>query len=375
MLRCLRLPQREKVSADAGQTRPLLDRREAEDYGRTPGVAESLFRYLTLADGLALSAHRAVVSMTAMVDDEATNKRANLAARIPAPTRVSVGRCGKFLALPGVTGPTLERVLVTHREHRGSERCLKWKYGTVITRVAVDELPEFGGLTASGDVVVKEVPLPLRRVLACRFGARSRFARDMTIATRLAGCGVRTPSVIAHSLRPRGNAEYQVTAFLPGRTLRQALWLGDDVIVDATERTALLRACGAWVGTLHEAGIWQRDMKPENFIVESTERAFEPWLLDITGLRFFTGRLDVERCTRNLAQLLDLPAHLDAVAPASFLQGYLGTATRDRDRDRWESRIRQALEGRRQRREKRNGFRYVDDEHFGTLDRPGHRIQ
>jgi hypothetical protein len=84
------------------------------------------------------------------------------------------------------------------------------------------------------------------------------------------------------------------------------------------------------------------------------------FLIDIDAVRMLRGPLGESRRVRNLAQLLDLPARLDAEAAPGLLAGY---ARGDESlRERLGRLASLALEERRRERQERTGARYVDEE-------------
>ncbi len=284
----------------------------------------------------------------------------------PTKTLTVRGR-GTFLAVEGLEPQHLECLLREHATHRGGERCLKLKYGTLVTKVPVSVADGLCELVRADDVVVKEVPIPWRRRLGYRLGIVSRFGADFDKVRRLAELGVRSPRILTCSLHPRGDREYEMMEFIgDGGTAQERLWLGDKVL-EGAKKVELLYAVGEWMRSLHEYGIWQRDLKPENiYILGEGNCVDDLHLLDTAAVRFFDGPIDLRRRVRNLAQVLDLPPGLDAEAPEPLFAGY--RSGRGAPFDHLERRVELAVAGQRERREANTGFRYVDEEYYGTRE-------
>ena len=287
--------------------------------------------------------------------------------------QVSLASRGSFWVLRGLEESDLAEILAAHREKAKHGWWIKNNRGSLVTLVSTESRGLSSRLDGVSEVVVKEARLAWRRRLAHRFGTVSRFCRDFAVADRLEAMSIATPGVVAASHRPVGPCEYEVTAYIPeSRTLRECLWLGERTLETESERTELLRRAGGWLRRAHDAGLWQRDLKPNNILVRTESRGpdegIELFLLDVTAVRFFAGPLGEDQRARNLSQLLDLPAALDAEAVPALLSGYTGG-----DEDgmrRLENRVREDVRARRDRRRARTGFLYVDEEHFGYGERP-----
>ena len=272
------------------------------------------------------------------------------------PGRVAVPGLGVFAARAGVGAAAIASLIESHRLEADPTRILKRNRGTVVTRVS-SSLPG-----AAGEWVVKETPIPWRRRVYHRMGGTSRLAGEFERVEALAGLGVEAPRPLAASSRPEGTSEYLITELVPGASpLRDLLWMGAEPLADPELRRRLLEGAGAWLRALHEAGVWQRDMKAGNVLathpLEGSERFF---LIDIDGVRILGDPLGEGRRVRNLAQILDLPSRLDEEAAGALLAGYAGGDASLRERlRRLASR---ALESRRREREGRTGARHVDEE-------------
>jgi hypothetical protein len=270
--------------------------------------------------------------------------------------RVLVPGRGVFAARPGVGAGAIASLLESHRLEADPARVLKRNRGTVVTRVS-SSLPG-----APGEWVVKETPIPWRRRLYHRAGGTSRFAGEFERVEKLAALGIEAPRPLAASSRPAGRSEFLITELISGaRPLRDLLWMGPEPLDDPGLRRRLLEGVGAWLRGLHEAGVWQRDMKAGNVLATHPKEGPERFvLIDIDGVRILRGPLGESRRVRNLAQILDLPRRLDEEAATGLLAGYAGGDASLRER--LGSLASLALEARRRERQGRTGARHVDEE-------------
>jgi tRNA A-37 threonylcarbamoyl transferase component Bud32 len=276
-----------------------------------------------------------------------------------APQRVTVPGAGCFLAVDGLSGSGVRSLLDAHDATREDARILKALPNTRITHVTLDAgRPETGPL-GTREVLVKEARLPCRRELARRLGGRSRFRHDFTQAQRLVQRGVATPSVLACTLRGLDRSEYTITRFLENAlTLRQLFWLDGGVLTRPEERLHVLQALGPWIRRLHEAGVWQRDLKVHNIMVRDWTGSPSFQLVDISPIRFFAAPLSRARRVRNLGQVLDVPAHLDEEFTQQLLPSYLGDTI---DPAQWLPDVRRAIDRRRKGRVRKEGVEYLDE--------------
>lgn len=274
--------------------------------------------------------------------------------------RVRVSGAGRFLALPGLSGQTIRTLIDAHDATRDDARVLKARFGTRVTHVSLPPTSSEATQLGTAEVVVKEGRVAPRHALAQALGRRSRVHRDFAQERRLQERGVSTPRVLACTLRSEGRSEYELTQLLEGaHTLRRLLWLDGGVLTAPEDRARLVASLGPWIRHLHDAGIWQRDLKAHNIMVrgESDARP-ELHLLDITFLRFRSGPLSRARRIRNLAQVLDVPAHLDEELGEPLLSAYLGDAA---EAARWLPEVRAGVEARRRARLRKDGFRFIDE--------------
>lgn len=270
--------------------------------------------------------------------------------------RIHVESHGVFLAVGEVRPDHIAEILRLHRANTTSgDGILKLNLGTVVTRIRLDAPP----LGVAADLVVKETPGKRRGVFACG-GIASRSCRDFHVHARLTELGFQAPRPVACTLRSRGTPEIAVSELVrEALPLRDLLWLGARVIRDDDERAALYQRLGTWLREVHARGVWQRDLKPSNVLVQADHFV----LVDITDVRIRKGALDPFRCQRNLAQLLDLTPDLDGEKRRPLLRAYLGDVALQTLVD-WESRVDKLIEERRDYRQSRSGFRHVDEEHF-----------
>ena len=271
--------------------------------------------------------------------------------------RVALPPTGTFLCADGFSKELLASALSAHAQNQQGDRLLKLRFGTVVTRTSIAHDKAAVATFGASEVAVKEVAVPTRRRIAYALGCRSRFHRDFNKKRELTRLGVLTPPILVCSWRAVAGKEYEITEFIEGKTVRQLLWYGETPLSDATDRIDLLTRVGAWVRKLHDQGVWQRDMKAHNVFVGDAPPQ-ELYLLDITAVKFFGEPLAEERRVRNLGQLLDVPAHLDAAVAAPLLAGYFGG---EPGAHAWHDPIRRVVESRRQHRLRTDGFRYVDE--------------
>jgi len=274
--------------------------------------------------------------------------------------RVRVPGAGLFLALPELSPAAIRTLLAAHDATRDDARLLKARFGTRVTHVSLDPHDAEAARLDTSEVVVKESRVSPRHALAQHLGFRARVHRDFAQARRLAARGVATPRVLACSLRAQDRREFELTAFLEGaRTVRQLLWLDGGVLAQREDRLRLMASLGPWIRHLHDAGIWQRDLKPHNVMVRDWNDSRPAlYLLDITFLRFRRAPLSRARRVRNLAQVLDVPAHLDAELAEPLLAAYLDSPAEVAG---WLQEVRSGVEARREARLRKDGFRFIDE--------------
>lgn len=272
--------------------------------------------------------------------------------------RLRVPGHGVFVAIEGIDAEALSEALRAHERSRDTESCLKQTRDRLVARVSL-RLSRDGKRT---EAVVKQCRTSWRWRVAQRFGWPSRFAREAAKTYRLSELGVLVPEFLAASRHGSRGSEFLVTRWLEGGvSLRDLLWHGPNALEGPEEVAALLTRVGTWLCGLHDRGIWQRDMKPDNVIVRREEGSPPRlYLVDITDLRFLSSPVDTSRRIRNIGQLLDLPLRFDKVARAPLLEAYLGQAAGECAD--WETSVTEVVEARRARRTRLFGLTYVDEE-------------
>ncbi len=168
------------------------------------------------------------------------------------------------------------------------------------------------------------------------------------LAAELTRRGIRTPQVAA--ARARTSPVYGWQLELMTRRVPATVDLG--FVLGAARRGevsrpawhAVLRAFGALVAELHEAGFLHADLQPNNVLVQRAAlemRNGEPleaptlWVLDLDRSRFEL-RLDAQQCRNNLRRLYRHVDRRDAEHGAAlgradvrrFLEGYDPSGTR-----------------------------------------------
>jgi hypothetical protein len=152
------------------------------------------------------------------------------------------------------------------------------------------------------------------------FGSKAR--RELRLAERVAALGVPTPMPLVAGERREGarvTACYLLTPFLSGaRDLRRVL----AEPLAPPERRALARAFGAFVRRLHDAGIDQEDLQPNNFLLGGAG-PHDLYLIDFERLALRRRIAARERELRLAKLVRELPAARRGDR-ARFLLGYLG---------------------------------------------------
>jgi len=260
---------------------------------------------------------------------------------------------GSFVASAQVDAPFLREAIEAHRMNADPSRVLKRTADRKVTRVSVARI----------EVVVKEQILPWRWRLAHSLGVPSRFSADAEKGRRLEALGVEVPRFLSATRRVRRGRAFLMTESVRGGVpLSRLVWKGPDALPWPDPLGDLLARAGAWLRFLHDRGIWQRDMKPDNVLVRRRpEGRWEFVLVDFSEVRFMLHPVDEGRRTRNLGQMLDLPPRLAREARGPFLDAYLGPIAGG-DRALWERRLDADIGARRQARLRRAGTLYVDED-------------
>ena len=92
---------------------------------------------------------------------------------------------------------------------------------------------------------------------------RQKFLQEMEALTRIEHPGV--VGVLDAGLTPEGN-QFLVMQFIEGTTLRHAIPPGG---MDPKRAAGVLRQIGQALAAAHEKGIWHRDLKPDNIMLQS----------------------------------------------------------------------------------------------------------
>ena len=146
----------------------------------------------------------------------------------------------------------------------------------------------------------------LAGLLGDRFIGAPRFLAELDVAARLAGAGVATPRVLVGVVYPTFLVHRAdvATERVSGIDLF-TLFFGE-APPEGSDRSRILRAVGALVRRLHEAGFVHPDLQLRNVLVESNPSvgpSVRPsaWLLDVDTCRAIAPR-DGERRRANLAR-------------------------------------------------------------------------
>ncbi len=213
-----------------------------------------------------------------------------------------------------VVDETRAGVLALHREHADALRALGFGLDTDGRTSAAD----FAGRQplrilrdAERTFVLRHFTHGglLRRLTGERFWNAERPFRELLLAERLAAAGIDTPQVAAARARRlpgHGWALDIVTLRVEGALdLAAALGSGADDAHARKQRGEILRATGAFVARLHDAGFLHADLHPKNLlVVRSNSSGATPTLavLDLDRSTFQAQLSDAERCA-NLQRL------------------------------------------------------------------------
>jgi len=152
---------------------------------------------------------------------------------------------------------------------------------------------------------------------------RSRSRLELERARAVAARGIATPlPLAAGELRRRGALErcYLLVPLVPGAIDGAAFWLGR--VGDAAERRLWSRELGAFARAMHDAGVFQEDFAPNNFL---WRRGAAPrlWAVDFERVALRRS-LSLDARVRLLAKLARHLATASAAACMRFLLAYAG---------------------------------------------------
>lgn len=146
----------------------------------------------------------------------------------------------------------------------------------------------------------------LRWLTGARFRDPERPFRELTLASRLAALGVRTPPIVAaRALVAGGGAWFLDVA---SERIEGTHDLGRVLLADArgelsmSRKRSLCRAAGRLIAQLHALGFVHADLTPRNLLVRDNSQDPELWVLDIDRSTFIPA-LDRDRATDNLRRL------------------------------------------------------------------------
>ena len=169
----------------------------------------------------------------------------------------------------------------------------------------------------------------LAGVLKDRYLGEPRFLREIEMGARLTSAGLHTPPVVAAACYDAGIGHRAdvATARVQGRDLA-AIFFGDSAPAGEI-RISILRAVGATVRKLHDAGFIHPDLQLRNILL-GEDPATTVWLLDVDTCRTVrpedhtTRKWNVNRFHRSWDKHnRQLGAKLTDVDRAEFTAGYM----------------------------------------------------
>lgn len=140
---------------------------------------------------------------------------------------------------------------------------------------------------------------PIRQLLGFVLGLHPG-QRERRRARHLKAAGLTVAPIIASGVQRRGVGVcyWLVTPYL-GTSLYHLFYQGE--LTDADRRERVLQAVGRLTGELIRLGIFNRDHKASNIVVDGEDR---PWLIDVGAVRRFRGVAGAVRMLANLCQTL-----------------------------------------------------------------------
>ena len=209
------------------------------------------------------------------------------------------------------------------------------------------QAPGWRRVRSSKSALVAQTTLPPQSFAKIFFarrwheGLKTMFRGDRAYRSDRRSLALRAAGFFAPAVVLRGRVRglpFLITAAAPGESL--AAYLDRMSIASGPARAAfgprreVLRALGADVGRLHQAGFFHTELRTSNLQMEfHPATGYRFWFLDNEGTRRF-GRLPWRRRVKNLAQLnMDHP-HLSRTDRLRFLVAYLeATGLRAHRRD------------------------------------------
>ena len=140
---------------------------------------------------------------------------------------------------------------------------------------------------------------PLRQVLGLALGAHPG-QRERRWVRRLMTAGLPVVPVVASGVQRRGAGVcyWLVTPHL-GTSLHNLFFHGE--LADSDRRRRVLQAVGRLTGELGRRGLFNRDHKASNILINSDDR---PWLIDVGAVRRRRGSAAAGRMLANLCETL-----------------------------------------------------------------------
>lgn len=134
----------------------------------------------------------------------------------------------------------------------------------------------------AGMVIKQTIPRPgLRTKLKCLV-RQPQAANAFELGISLSRAGIAVAEPIAWGSSPSGDT-YQITREIENaRTLDE--WI-IDAKVDAAEKMSIIAELGRLLGSLHNAGFSNRDLKNTNILCRSTAKGFDVYAIDLDGVR------------------------------------------------------------------------------------------
>jgi len=134
-----------------------------------------------------------------------------------------------------------------------------------------------------------------------------------------------TPQTVAWVRK--GGRHYLVTRFIDGAEKLFSYAARSMEGMEGAERAAFLRTLAGeaarFMRRLHDSGVRHGDMSEQNLLVKEDEGGRSLCLIDLDTVGF-RRRLCESRIVKNLIQLGHLPAEIDVIQKARFLEVYLG---------------------------------------------------